>query len=129
MIKYANTLLNALLIVGVLALAGCNVTLGSLESGITTAAGKDLLAINTRIAKLEPTVAAFIQRHLAQADVYFQQIAATGVIAPSAIQAESAAVASVNKLASNLPTTAPGVAALLAQAFTTIQNLTTVVGQ
>lgn len=123
--RYLSGALNALVVASVVCLAGCNVTLGSLESGVKMAAGKDLLAINTAIAKAEPSVAAFIQKHLKVADGYFQDIAKTGILSDAAIQSEAAAMVSAQKLAGSLPTNAPGVAAILAQAFTEVQTLST----
>lgn len=89
-------------------------------------AAADLLKVNLAIAKAEPTVNAFIVRHITQADGYFQQIAATGVFSDAIVSQEHAAVAEVKALAGNLPTNVAGVAETLAEAFTRIQTLTTV---
>lgn len=104
-----------------LAFSGC--------AALNTFAGKatnDLLAINVAIAKAEPTVAAFIIRHISQADVYFQDVAATGVLSPAVIAKEAAIMTKVRGLNGSLPTSIAGIAQLLAQAFTDIQNLTTI---
>lgn len=89
-------------------------------------AAADLLKVNLAIAKAEPTVNAFIVRHITQADGYFQQIAATGVFSAAVISEEAAAVAEAKALAGSLPTNVAGVAETLAEAFTRIQTLTTV---
>lgn len=87
-----------------------------------------LLRANLALAKEAPTVAAFIDQHITQADNYFQQIVKTGLLSPSAIASEKAAVAKVKAYAANTPTTVAGVAADLAAAFTAIQNASTIVG-
>jgi hypothetical protein len=97
-------------------------------AGAASAANSDLLAANTAIAKASPTVGAFITKHLAQADGYFQDVAATGVLSAAAIAQEQAAVAKVQSYATNMPTSVAGVAADLAQAFTTVQTMTHVPG-
>lgn len=118
-------LVGALSLVGI-SLAGCN--LSTILPALQATATADLLKANVAIAKASPTVGAFITAHVAQADAYFQQIAATGVLSPTAIAAEQAAVSKLNAYAANTPTTVSGVAQDIASAFTAIQNLTTVPG-
>lgn len=112
---------------GAIGLGACAQLQGDIAK-INGTAQADLLKANLAIAKAEPTVAAFIQNHVVQADGYFQQVASKGVLSPAAIAAEKALVAKGNSLAGNLPTSAAGIAATLATIFTGIQNLTTVPG-
>lgn len=119
--KFALKGATALVLVG--SLSGC-AALSKFES----AANTDLAAANLAIAKADPTVAAFITNHVAQADTYFQEIAATGVFSQAVINQEASDVAQLKGLAGNLPTSVAGVASELASLFTDIQNLTTVPG-
>lgn len=114
------------LLLASISLAGCNIQ--SDIAKIDGTAQSALLKANLALAKEAPTVGAFIQQHVAQADVYFQQIAATGLLSPSAIAAEKAAVSKANAYAANTPTTVSGVAADLATIFSAIQTLSTVPG-
>lgn len=118
-------LIPALAVAFAMSLAGC-AAVTSLETKAVSAVTGDLLTINTAIAKAEPTVAAFVTNHLVVAEGYFNAIAATGVLSPAVINEEASIVAQIAALNGKLPTSVAGVAALLANAFTDIQNLTTV---
>lgn len=110
-----------------LSVSACN----SIQTDIASIDGtaqSALLRTNLALAKAAPTVGAFIDQHISQADGYFQQIVQTGLLSPSAIAAEKAAVAKIKGYAVNTPTTVAGVAADLATVFTTIQTLSTVPG-
>lgn len=107
-----------------LSLGGCDLQaeIGKIDGSAHAA----LLAANVVIAKNEPTVAAFLNNHLAQADGYFQQIAKTGALSQAQIAGEAAVMAKANKLTASLPTTVAGVAQELATIFTAVQEFSTV---